>query len=151
MTAHARSCVHCEGWGCSHCAEPLPPPPRRSLLEVSSRARLMPGPRVGGSPVYGLRLEALIECEAVAVEYFRREWREHKTIAGVPGRVPGCDLGELLPGRVPEARTASPGRDPGHALDHRLERPRARSPDRLNYDPHVIAKAQRFREKAREL
>jgi hypothetical protein len=34
--------------------------------------------------VYGLRLEALIECEAIASENFRREWREHKTIAGCP-------------------------------------------------------------------
>jgi len=42
--------------------------------EKAYKGKLYPGPRKGGSPVYAQRFEALIECEAMAVRNFRREW-----------------------------------------------------------------------------
>lgn len=40
--------------------------------------KIYPGPRPEGSPVYGQRLEALIECERFASENFRGEWKEYQ-------------------------------------------------------------------------
>ena len=80
-------CLHCEGWGCARC-EPKPSPRApfevRAWPRLSGWPRFFPGPRAGGSPVYAQRLEALIECEALAVDYFRKEWRDYKMIARNP-------------------------------------------------------------------